>query len=150
MERVPATAALAVSCTTPWATPSWISGSGALATPSASKLRGRVEAKRGESDRFTAGRGHAGPEPSHQRALALGVQQPVERAAAEQLQQLAHGGGLEHDRVAAGLELGRLGLHRGQLGGALGQRRRVEVADRHRGARGVAAALRWGRCRPPS
>ncbi len=55
MERAPATAALAVSCTTPWATPSWISGSGAFATPSASKPRGRVEPKRGESDRFTAG-----------------------------------------------------------------------------------------------
>ena len=50
----PAIAADRVSCTTRFATPSSMRGSGDFATPSASKARGRVLRKRGESDRLIA------------------------------------------------------------------------------------------------
>ena len=73
-----ASAALRVSWTTRCATPSWISGSGAFGTPSASKARGRVdgEARRvGEVDR---GRGHPPPQPPAERAAALRIGESAE------------------------------------------------------------------------
>ena len=105
---VPASAALRMSCATPCATPSWISGSGPFAVPSASNERGRVRGWAGESARLIAGAATVSPSLPVERAAALGVGEAVERASGEQVAQPADRVRLEHHRVFAGRQLGRL------------------------------------------
>ena len=62
-----------------WATPSWISGSGRLGTPSASKARGSVRGKRGASERLIDECRHPSAQAAGQRAAALCVRRPAER-----------------------------------------------------------------------
>ena len=97
-----------MSCATACATPSWISGSGALCVPSASNERGSVRGWPGESARLIAGAATVLAEPPVERAAALGVREAVERAAGEQVAQPADRLRLEHDRVLAGRQLGGL------------------------------------------
>jgi hypothetical protein len=61
VDPVPASAPLRRSCATARAIPSWISGSGPFGVPSASKARGRVPAKNGESDRLIEGAATCSP-----------------------------------------------------------------------------------------
>ena len=106
------------------ATPSWISGSGALGTPSASNERGSVRGWRGESARLIGGAATALAEPPVERAAPLGVRQAVERAAGRAgraAQPTASR--LEHDRVLAGRQLDRLAVGERLARGALGELR---------------------------
>ena len=110
----PARAAERVSCTTRCATPSWMSGRGALGTPSRSKARGRVRANRGLSARLIGRGGDAGAEPAGQGAAALGVGEAVEGDRAELLEQPADGVRAQDDRQLARGD--RHGLGAGHLG----------------------------------
>ena len=118
------------SCTTRWATPSWIRGRGALGTPSASNARGRVAAvarRVGEVDR---GGRDPGAQASRQRAAPLGVGEAVEGGLAEHPEQLVHRGGLDHHGVLA-----RAAARSARL-----RRRRLAAAARSATARGVDVA----------
>ena len=98
-------AAERVSWTTAWATPSWMSGQRRFGTPSASKARGSVPAKRGESDEVDRRRDDALAQAPDTRAAALGVGEPVEGPRAEERRAACRRRRREHDRVLAGLEL---------------------------------------------
>ena len=111
------------------------------ATPSASKARGSVRAKRGESERLIAGAATLLAEPPDERAAALGVGQPVEGRPSEQLEQRRRPRaararpGTRRAASSAGSP------RRAALAAARSaSRRRVERRPRHAAARGVAAA----------
>ena len=125
-----------VSCTTAWATPSWISGSGALGTPSASNARGSVRAKRGESLRLMAGAATRVPSRPVSAPRPSAWARPLKRQPAEELQQRADGVGLEHDGVVAGRQR-RPARVRSTLAAA---RRAIAPASRSRAAVDAAGA----------
>ena len=120
-----------------------MSVSGALRTPSKSKPRGSVCAEAGVVGEVDRRRGDGRAEPVAERAAALGVREAVEREAAEELEQRADGGGLEHDRVLARAELGER-LVADLRGGLPGER----VARRSRAAAPAVAAAKP--LRPPA
>ena len=123
-----------------------------LGGPSASMPRWSVAAKRGESDRFTPGAPTRSSEPPGQRAAALGVREPVEGRAAEQVEQRANRG-----RLAA-RPCGRPGSSGDGLAGqqlALAAARRPNPPGRAALAATLArpapaAAAARARCRSPS
>ncbi len=140
VDSAPASAALRVSWTTRCATPSWISGSGALGTPSASngaRQRGGKARRVGQVDRR---RRDARAQAAGERPAVLGVREAVEGDRPEQVEQRPDGVGLEHHRVVAGSQHRRLGGDGRRACGTLGQGPRIEPGGRDRAAGGVAAA----------
>ena len=137
----PATAAELRSWTTLVATPAVISGSSALPCPPC--RRPAAGCRRvwgvGQAD---GRRGDPGAEPAGEGPPALGLGEPVVGQPAEELQQQADGLGFEHDRVAAGAELGERGAARAVRRARAGDRR--TGVDRpgggDRGGGGVTAA----------
>ena len=92
-------AALRTSWATAWATPSWISGSGAFWLPSASNERGSVRALVGESDRLIAGALIRSPSRPTSAPRPSACARPLKAVSAEQVEEPAHRLRLEYHRV---------------------------------------------------
>src|SRR5215218_11145711 len=88
----------------------------------------RVEAPRERADEawrvreIDRGRRHRLAEPPDERATSLGVSEPVEGRAGEQVAEPPHGVRLEHDRILAWIEPGGLSGEQGLPDGSAGQR----------------------------
>ena len=152
MDSTPASAPLRRSCTTRVATPSWISGTRPLARAlgvEAARQAEPVARRVGEVD---GRRGHLLAEPPRERAAALRVGQPVERARREQVEQLTHRVRLHHDRVLARAPAPPASpRERGLAGGALGERTPASSsATAAPPRRRNRCGGRQARCRSPS
>ena len=128
-----------------WATPSWISGTGASGVPSASM---RARERGGEARRVRRGsppgRRRCSPSRPDQRAAALGVGEPVEGGARRAARAASHGVRLHHDRVVA------RGSATGSPGARALRRPLGDSAAASRPAGGHARQRRRSRCGRPA
>ena len=123
----PAIAALRMSCATPCATPSWISGSGALACPRRRTSAGGCAGEPGESARLIAGAATCSPSRPSSAPRPSACASPLNAQPAEQVDSQPTACASKHDRILAGRQLGGLARAPAALRrGALGERARVE------------------------